>query len=63
MSWRALREARRYVAWAALGDLLVALTGRRPGWLSGTTALASLLFFRDPERELCLLYTSDAADE
>ena len=52
MSWRALREARRYLAWAATGDLLVALSGRRAGWMSGATALASLLFFRDPERAL-----------
>ena len=52
MTWRALREARRYVAWAALGDLAVALTGRRAGWMSAGTALASLLFFRDPERTL-----------
>ena len=52
MSWRALREARRYVLWAALGDLLVAMTGRRAGAVSAVTALASLLFFRDPERAL-----------
>jgi phosphatidylserine decarboxylase len=52
VSWRALREARRYVAWAAAADLLVALAGRRAGWMSAATALASLLFFRDPEREL-----------
>jgi phosphatidylserine decarboxylase len=52
VSWRALREARRYVAWAAAGDLVMALAGRRAGWVSATTALASLLFFRDPEREL-----------
>ena len=52
MSWRALREARRYVAWAAAGDLVMALAGRRAGWVSATTALASLMFFRDPEREL-----------
>lgn len=52
MTWRALREARRYVAWAAIGDLAVALTGRRAGWMSAGTALASLLFFRDPERTL-----------
>jgi phosphatidylserine decarboxylase len=52
VSWRALREARRYVAWAAAADLVVALAGRRAGWMSGATAVASLLFFRDPEREL-----------
>jgi phosphatidylserine decarboxylase len=52
VSWRALREARRYVAWAAAADLVVALAGRRAGWMSAATALASLLFFRDPERQL-----------
>lgn len=52
MSWRALREARRYLRWALLADLLVALSGRRPGWMAASTALASLLFFRDPERPL-----------
>jgi phosphatidylserine decarboxylase len=40
------------VAWAAAGDLLIRLTGRRAGGLSAATALASLLFFRDPERDL-----------
>lgn len=52
MSWRALREARRYVLWALLADVLVRLSGRRAGWMSASTALASLLFFRDPERDL-----------
>ena len=32
--------------------MLVALTGRRAGWMSAATALASLLFFRDPKRDL-----------
>lgn len=52
MSWRALREARRYVVWALLADLVVALAGRRAGWISAGTVAASLLFFRDPERPL-----------
>jgi phosphatidylserine decarboxylase len=52
LSWRALREARRYLAWAATADLLIRLTGRRAGRVSAATALASLLFFRDPERDL-----------
>lgn len=52
MSWRALREARRYVLGALLADLVVALAGRRAGWLVTSTTLASLLFFRDPERPL-----------
>ncbi len=38
--------------WALLADLTVALSGRRAGWMAGSTALASLLFFRDPERSL-----------
>lgn len=52
MTWRALREARRYVLWALLADLLIALSGRRAGWVAAWTGLASLLFFRDPERPL-----------
>lgn len=52
MSWRALREARRYVVGALVADLLVVLSGRRAGWIASFTALASLLFFRDPDRSL-----------
>ena len=52
MSWRALREARRYVLWALLADTMVALSGRRAGWMAASAAAASLLFFRDPERLL-----------
>ncbi len=52
MSWRALREARRYVLYALLGDLMLLLTGRRGGWIGASAALASLAFFRDPERVL-----------
>ncbi len=52
MSWRALREARRYLLWALLADLVVVVSGRRAGWMAASTALASLLFFRDPERSL-----------
>jgi phosphatidylserine decarboxylase len=52
VTWRALREARRYVLWALLADLAIVLSGRRAGWVVGWTALASLLFFRDPERPL-----------
>lgn len=52
MSWRALREARRYVLYALLGDLLLLLRGRRAGWMGAGAALASLGFFRDPERLL-----------
>ena len=50
MSWRSLREARRYVGWALLGELALRVAGRRGGWLIGGTTAASLLFFRDPER-------------
>lgn len=52
MSWRALREARRYVLYALLADLMLLLRGRRAGWVGAGTALASLAFFRDPERTL-----------
>ena len=52
MSWRALREARRYVLWALLADVVVVLSGRRAGWMAASAAAASLLFFRDPERSL-----------
>jgi phosphatidylserine decarboxylase len=54
VSWRALREARRYVAGALVADVILALWGRsrRAGWLSAGTTLAGLLFFRDPERPL-----------
>lgn len=51
MSWRALREARRYVGLALLADLLLLAGGRRGGgWLAAVTALLCLGFFRDPER-------------
>jgi phosphatidylserine decarboxylase len=50
VSWRALRESRRYVGLAVLGDLALLAAGRRAGWLAGTTALVCLFFFRDPER-------------
>lgn len=52
MSWRALREARRYVLGALLGDLVLLVTGRRGGWIGPGAALACLVFFRDPERAL-----------
>lgn len=53
MSWRALREARRYVLAAALAELAL-LPGRPRGRglvLLGSTVV-SLLFFRDPERRV-----------
>jgi len=50
LSWRALREARRYVLLALLADLALLLSGRRGGWLAAVTGLVCALFFRDPER-------------
>lgn len=50
MSWRALREARRYVLLALVADLVLLGAGRRAGWLAAATALVCALFFRDPER-------------
>jgi phosphatidylserine decarboxylase len=52
VSWRALREARRYVLSALLADLMLLLGGRRAGWIGASAALVSLAFFRDPERPL-----------
>lgn len=53
MSWRALREARRYVLLGLLADLLLLLSGRRGGYVSLVTAGACAGFFRDPERPRC----------
>jgi phosphatidylserine decarboxylase len=50
LSWRALREARRYVLLALAADLVLLFAGRRAGWIGATTALVCGLFFRDPER-------------
>lgn len=50
MSWRALRESRRYVGLALLADLVLLAAGRRAGWIGASMALVCLLFFRDPER-------------
>ena len=52
MTWRALREARRYLAAALLAELGLVLAGRRPGRvLLGAGALCAI-FFRDPERRV-----------
>ena len=52
MTWRALREARRYLAAALLAELGLVLAGRRPGRvLLGAGALCAI-FFRDPERRI-----------
>jgi phosphatidylserine decarboxylase len=40
------------VLYALLGDLMLLLRGRRAGWMGAGAALASLAFFRDPERAL-----------
>jgi len=40
------------VLYALGADLVLLLTGRRAGWMGVGTALASLAFFRDPERVL-----------
>ncbi len=53
MTWRALRQARRYLPGALSLELVLALIGLRPrgrALLAGATVL--LLFFRDPERSL-----------
>ena len=38
--------------WALLADIMVVLSGRRASWMAASTACASLLFFRDPDRSL-----------
>ncbi len=53
MSWRALREARRYVIRALGAELILLALGRRVGWLSPLVALVCVFFFRDPERPPC----------
>ena len=51
MSWRCLREARRYLLLALAAELGLLVAGRRRfGALWVGTAVASLIFFRDPER-------------
>ncbi len=51
MSWRTLREARRYLLLALAADLAFLVARRRRfGSFVGGTAVASLFFFRDPER-------------
>ena len=51
MSWRSLREARRYVGGALMLEAVLLLLGhRRPGLLLAAVGGTCLLFFRDPER-------------
>jgi hypothetical protein len=52
MSWKSLREARRYVLWALAAEILLLPLGLRRGALVAGTSLACLAFFRDPHREL-----------
>lgn len=50
MTWRSLREARRYVLAALVVELVLVLVGRRSGLVLTAVGGACLLFFRDPER-------------
>jgi phosphatidylserine decarboxylase len=52
MSWKSLREARRYVLLAALAELALAPFRAPRGRLLAGTSLVCLLFFRDPGREI-----------
>jgi len=53
MTWRALRQAPRYLAGVACLELALAAAGvRSRGRLLAGSAAALLLFFRDPERDL-----------
>jgi phosphatidylserine decarboxylase len=52
MSWRSLREARRYVIGALLLEVLLAPVRGLGGRLLAAVSLICLVFFRDPKREL-----------
>jgi phosphatidylserine decarboxylase len=52
MTWQSLREARRYLLMAIVGELLLAPLGRARGRLLAGTSLICLFFFRDPDRNL-----------
>jgi phosphatidylserine decarboxylase len=52
MSWRSLREARRYVVGALVLELLVAPFRGLGGRLLAAVSLICLVFFRDPKREV-----------
>jgi len=53
MTWRALRQAPRYLVAAACLELALAVAGvRSRGMLLAGSAAVLMLFFRDPERDL-----------
>jgi phosphatidylserine decarboxylase len=52
MSWRSLREARRYILGALLAELALAPFRGLRGRLLAGVSLICLVFFRDPRREL-----------
>lgn len=52
MTWRALRESRRYVLGALAAELVLAPLRLLRGRLLLAVGLGSLLFFRDPDRPL-----------
>jgi phosphatidylserine decarboxylase len=52
MTWRSLREARRYVVGALLAELALAPFGGLRGRLFAGISVICLVFFRDPRREL-----------
>jgi phosphatidylserine decarboxylase len=51
MTWKSLREARRYLAWALVAEVAMLPFGLRRGRLAVATAFVCLLFFRDPRRD------------
>ncbi len=53
MSWRSLREARRYVLWALVAEVALLPWALGRGRLLFGTLVVCLLFFRDPRREVC----------
>ena len=50
VTWRALREARRYLAGAVLVELALLALGRPVGRVLTGAAVTCLVFFRDPSR-------------
>ena len=52
MTWQSLREARRYLLLALVGELLLTPLGKARGRLLFGISLICLFFFRDPQRHL-----------